>query len=201
MSANEKKFKNACFISYKHPPKWASENHLYREFAETLRDRLEFYLSTEIRAYIDLEADPGTFYPENLSRELCQSVCMIAVLVPEYWESNWCQAEWEAMEEFEAKRLGDGKRGLIIPIALRRPVQEWRDRLNRNPVDFTKVMVPKDQLKGAKYSEKIQHIANVISRFVQQMKECCDDCKEFRVNLGKEELKPDPTFEEPNPFE
>lgn len=201
MPPSGNKFKNACFISYKHPPKWASGNHFYKEFVLALRNRLEFYLNTEMKIFLDLDADPGASYPEALSRELCQSVCMIAVMVPEYPDSNWCRAEWEAMEGFEAKRLGKGKRGLIIPIVLRRTAAEWSALLNRRPVDFSKVSVPKEQLKGTKHSEKIQQIAQVITDLVRRIKDSCEDCSEFRVNLGAEQLKPEPTFKDPDPFE
>ena len=196
MPPNGNKFKNACFISYKHPPKTARESNFYQEFVTAFRERLEYFLNTEIRTYVDLDADPGSAYPTELPQQLCESVCMIAVLVPEYPDSNWCQAEWDAMEKFETLRLGTGKRGLIIPIALRRPADEWNNRYKRKPLDFSKVSVP-NQLKGVKHSAKIQDIADMIKDLVDTVKETCEDCGGFRFNIQEEVLKAEPTIEDP----
>ncbi len=199
MSSNTNKFEHACFISYKHPPKTAQENHFYKEFVETFRERLEFYLDTPIRSYVDTDADPGSSYPVELAQTLCKSVCMIAILVPEYPDSNWCRAEWEAMEKLEALRL-KGARGLIIPIALRRAANEWNALLQRKPVDFSKVSVPRVQLNSVKHSQKISEIADVIRKFVAQVPETCENCWDFKFSLGEEELNPQPTFKDPSPF-
>jgi len=196
MSVN---FEHACFISYKHPPKTARNNHFYKEFVEVFRDRLEFYLSTNIRTYVDVDADPGSSYPTELSKSLCKSVCMIAVLVPEYPDSNWCWAEWQAMEKLEALRL-KGARGLIIPIALRRTAAEWNALLQRKPVDFSKVSVPKLQLRSIANSKKIKDIADIIINFVQQITDTCEDCANFQFTVGVEQLNTTPTFKDPNPF-
>jgi hypothetical protein len=200
MPVNGSKFEHACFISYKHPPKTASYDHFYREFVEAFRERLDYFLATEIRVYLDLDADPGSSYPTELSQKLCKSVCMVAVMVPEYRESSWCQAEWEAMKKLEAQRLGPGQIGLIIPIALRRTADEWNSVLKRKPVDFSKVSVPKSQLKSAKHSEKIKAIAEIINNFVQQVTDTCVDCNTFAFPVGHEVLESDPTFTDPNPF-
>lgn len=125
---------------------------------------------------------------------------MIAIMVPEYPDSNWCQAEWKAMEKFEELRLGSGKRGLIIPIALRRTPEEWNALLKRKPVDFSKVSVPKDQLNNVKHSEKIKAIAELITAWVSEVQNTCEDCEKFQFALPKEELKSNPTFKDPSPF-
>lgn len=200
MSADFENFEHACFISYKHPPKNAKERHFYKEFAEMFRERLEFYLNGPLRTYLDVDADVGSSYPQELSQKLCKSVCMIAVLVPEYPDSNWCLAEWEAMEKLEAKRLGEGKRGLIIPIALRRSADEWNAVFKRKPLDFSKVSVPKTQLKNIKHSEKIQKIAEQIAKLISEVNKPCEDCGKFQFTVGIEELKPNPTFTDPSPF-
>jgi hypothetical protein len=67
-----------------------------------------------------LRSVPGAHYPVELSRNLCRSVCMIAILVPEYFESSWCKAEWDAMVKLERERVADpGTGGFIIPILFR----------------------------------------------------------------------------------
>ena len=197
-SGNE--FEYACFISYKHRPlKTKRESHFYSEFAEKFRDRLEYYLSTSIRSYIDTDAEPGSSYPEELPAKLCKSVCMIAVLVNEYPDSNWCRAEWDAMERLEKLRL-NGKRGLIIPIALRREPRDWENLFKRKPVDFSRISVP-SQLLTTKQSAKIQKIAELITSLVNRVDKTCADCESFNFALGVEELNSTPTFLDRDPID
>ena len=87
------------------------------EWAEELQKRLVKFLTIGLQPYRDdqLRSKPGVDYPVELSRQLCRSVCLLAILSPEYWESNWCCAVWKAMEKLEAKRL-PGKCALIIPV-------------------------------------------------------------------------------------
>ena len=193
-------FEHACFISYKHPPKTAPPNHFYREFAIHFQKVLERHLSTPIRSYLDENADIGSAYPEDLSRRLCRSVCMIAILVPEYPDSNWCAAEWAAMEKLETKRLG-GNRGLILPIALKRSADDWNRLYQRKPADFSKVAVPANQLESVKQVQKIQAIAAKIEALVTQVHETCEDCTQFMLTIGEEKLNPTPTFTDPSLFE
>ena len=89
---------------------------MWSQFAETFAGLLQDRLTTNTTVFWDekLNHDPGKPYPDELSRNLCQSVCMVAVLVPQYLESAWCMAEWRAMERLEIQRLG--KQGLIIPV-------------------------------------------------------------------------------------
>lgn len=199
MSPNGKDFKHACFISYKHPPKTAGDSHFYKWFPQAFCDRLNEFLSSEIHAYIDSSADPGSAYPTELSQALCSSVCMVAILVPEYADSNWCRAEWDAMARLEEKRLGKGKVGLIIPIALKRSVGEWENHLKRRPVDFSKISV-KGQLKNVKPTEKVKQIAEVINDWVKQLRETCEDCETFQLAVTNEVLMDPPVFPDPNPF-
>ena len=89
------------------------------EFVEALEERIQFYLTVNRSIYRDkdLRSKPGIPYPQELSTQLCESVCMIAVLVPDYQESSWCKAEWKAMEELEQQRLDKPeRRELIIPV-------------------------------------------------------------------------------------
>jgi hypothetical protein len=197
---NGTNFEHACFISYKHPPKTAPPDHFYREFAVHFQRVLERHLSTTIRTYLDEDADIGSAYPQELSRRLCRSVCMIAILVPEYPDSSWCAAEWAAMEMLEMKRLG-GKRGLILPIALKRSADEWNRIYKRKPADFSKVAVPANQLETVKQVQKIQEIAAKIEELVKQVHETCEDCTKFMLTIGEEKLNLTPTFKDPALFD
>jgi hypothetical protein len=193
-----RKFEYACFISYKHPPKTAPEDHFYKEYAKSLKAVLEKYLMTEIRIFLDMDADPGTAYPTHLPQSLCKSVCMIAILTPEYADSKWCAAEWQAMEKLEAKRLGIGEKGLIIPIVAQGNVGELENIFKRKPLDL-KVALTK-QLRNAKKAEKIQDLARQIARFVNKLTDPCENCAGFSFELGPEETTYPPKYKDPDPF-
>ncbi len=192
-------FEHACFISYKHPPRNAPDAHFYREFVRMLKSRLEYYLPTEIRTFIDEDADIGSSYPTELSRKLCKSVCMVAVLTPEYPDSSWCDAEWKAMELWESKRLGPNKKGLIIPVVSRGDVKQWEDYFKRKPVDL-RVDVPNSQLLSVRNSTKIRKIAESIEKFVNDVTDPCEDCAMFQLNVGIEKIRTPPSFTVPSPL-
>jgi hypothetical protein len=192
-------FEHACFISYKHPPKNAPDAHFYREFARVLKGRLEFYLPTPIRTFIDEDADIGSSYPMELSRKLCRSVCMVAVLTPEYPDSSWCDAEWKAMELWESKRLGPNQKGLIIPVVSRGDVRQWEEHFKRKPVDL-RVDLPSSQLFSVGNSRKIRQIAEIVSTFVTNVTDPCEDCAVFQLNVGTEQVRTPPSFKVPSPL-
>ena len=113
---------HACFISYKHPPERPAARrvaHFYTEFVDAFKARLDSFLTINPDIYSDavLKSGPGKPYPQELSRNLCGSACLIAILVPEYWESSWCLAEWEAMTKLAEQRVGPSKaKSHIIPV-------------------------------------------------------------------------------------
>ncbi len=52
---------------------------------------------------------------------LRQSICMVAILSPEYYRSEYCQREYAAMERIESKRRADlgippPDKGLVLPL-------------------------------------------------------------------------------------
>jgi hypothetical protein len=118
-------YQHSCFISYKHPPVHdisGASKHFWMEFITAFQTKLESFITIELKTYRDdqLRSTPGVNYPAELSRKLCRSVCMIAILVPEYMESSWCRAEWRAMEQLERERTSDSAvDGFIIPILFR----------------------------------------------------------------------------------
>ena len=192
------KFEYACFISYKHPPKAAPDDHFYREYVKSLKSMLERYLVTEIRTFLDENADPGTAYPIHLPQSLCKSVCMIAVLTPEYPDSKWCTAEWQAMEGLEAKRLGNGQKGLIIPIVAQGNVRELENIFKRKALDLKVALA--SQLRNAKKAAQIQELARQIAKFVKQLPDPCENCAGFTFELGSEETTYPPKYKDPDPF-
>lgn len=203
MPPNDSKFKNACFISYKHPPPNAPPNHNFYVFANAIQSRINACLTVNIAAYRDddLKSYPGIKYPAALSEELCKSVCLVAILVPQYWESSWCRAEWQAMENFESKRLGKNKKeGLIFPVIYRGETEKWRKLIGvREPTELN-VVKPATQLNNVSNLEKIEKIADRIEKFVNMLKKPYVNCNEFRIPIVGEEDEIGTTFGDPNPI-
>ncbi|HXI23200.1 MAG TPA: toll/interleukin-1 receptor domain-containing protein [Pyrinomonadaceae bacterium] len=192
-------FKYACFISYKHPPKGAPKRHFWKSFAEGVCEKLNEYMTSGIHAYVDSQADPGSSYPTELSQALCSSVCMVAILVNQYPDSNWCMAEWEAMAQLEEKRLGKGKVGLIIPVTLQGDVMQWENLTKRRPVDFSNIWV-KSQLGNVGETRKFQQIAAIIDNWVERVSDTCENCDAFQIAVPGEVLTYPPRFAPPDPL-
>ena len=191
-----------CFISYKHPPAVRNDGgkHIYLEFVQALEGKLAHYLRT-VRPYRDttLRQIPGAPYPSELSRALCHSVCMIGVLVPEYSESNWCVAEWQAMEKLERIRLGNGRKGLIIPVLFRGEIGRFQALVgDRQPLDMSTILKPKTQLDNVSYRQKVESLCERIEALAKGSNPSKVDCDTFKIDEGPEFHTPD-SRADPNP--
>lgn len=196
---SQKNCENACFISYKHPPN-QYEAHLYNEFVKAFEKKLKTFLTTKLPPYHDDQLKLGGAYPEELSQKLCRSVCLVAVLTPDYPDSNWCVGEWKAMEKLESKRLGPGKKGLIIPVLLRGDPREWEKFVGERVYVDLRVSKPKTQLDSVKNRQKIEEIALRISEYAKKVMDPGEDCESFHITLGLEQQKPLPTLKDPDPL-
>jgi hypothetical protein len=201
----------ACFISYKRPPKRAAQpaipgakppdKHLWLEFAEAFQVKLDKYLNTQVGSYRDEALRPGADYPRELATSLCKSMCMVALVVPEYFESKWCKTEWEAMETFEQARLGGGKHGLIIPVICTGEPELLKPKFGpRQAVDLRGIVSPAKQLSSIKSLEKIQSVANQINDLARNLAASDFDCDNFarEIKIGLDGVTPE--IEEPSPF-
>lgn len=189
----------ACFISYKHPPSSAPSTHFYNEFVRAFRSRLEEYLTSHERTYCDTTLEPGESYPSVLAERLCQSACLIAVLTPDYANSAWCLAEWEAMERLEARRLG-GQRELIIPVVFRGEPRHWENQYKRRPIDL-RVDAPREQLATIRNRQKIGQIAERVDNWLAVLKRqqhADTGCRGFAIDVGAEEDQGRVVHAEPN---
>jgi glutaredoxin-related protein len=124
---------------------------------------------------------------------------MVAILVNQYPDSNWCMAEWEAMATLEEKRLGKGKVGLIIPVTLQGDVGQWENLTKRKPIDFSYVTVM-SQLANVGNATKIKDIAKMIDDYVKKISDTCENCDAFQLAVPGEVLTYPPRFEPPNPL-
>jgi hypothetical protein len=118
--------RHACFISYRHRPTQDYKDtvdDLYR----VLHNEVVYYLSNE-SPYLDTyRLQGGNFFNHALATALCESVCMVVLYIPPYFDErySYCAREFKAMERLERERLNllglqfDKSNGLIIPIICR----------------------------------------------------------------------------------
>lgn len=193
-------YQHSCFISYKHPLVDDRSGHFWTEFIDAFQKWLEFYLTLGLPTYRDnkLRSAPGAKYPALLSHNLCRSVCMVAILVPEYMESSWCIAEWKAMEQLEQERTADSDLGgFIIPIVFRgqdEKVTQFCD--GRVFIDFRHIVNPRRELNSRKNREQIEHIAQRVAQLAKCQSRT--DCSKFVIPIGEEVVRP--SFDDPNPL-
>jgi hypothetical protein len=203
-------YSNACFISYKRPPIYenpraialkSTTKHLWLQFVEKFEQLLRERLNTPLQIFRDtnLDAEPGKPYPEELSKNLCRSICMVALLVPQYIESSWCVAEWKAMEDLEAKRLGNRRRGLIIPVIFQGGKEDLAELFGtRETVDLRGIDKPSRQLDSVGNLRKIRAIADTVNDHVKKFAATQADCDGFLIPEGAE--KDTPRIVGPSPF-
>jgi TIR domain len=116
-------FIHSCFISYKY-----SDDELTRKFIFELAEALDIatgqYLDGQKSYYDVARLKPGYKFNESLSKALAASTCMIAVLSPRYFRSDYCYREYLGMQVIEnQRRTTTGSppigKSLIIPLLFR----------------------------------------------------------------------------------
>ena len=140
-------------------------------------------------------------YPQQLSQNLCYSLCMVALIVPEYFESQWCMAEWNAMAKLEVIRLGRGRGSLIIPVVINGDIGALEQRFGgRTGRDLRGLSAPGRQLRNPRNRDKIRMIADVINSMEERLRGFASwpDCDRFSLGLGPEAVTPQ--FPEPSPL-
>jgi TIR domain len=180
-------FRHACFISYRH-----GQYDLMKRFVE------DFYaaLASELEAVADLplyrdllRLQGGDFYNEELARSLCESVCMIVVYTPTYFNAShrYCTREYAAMKALENSRLAkiqaEGHHGLIIPVVLRGFDQlpaEIKER--RHVYNFDRFLLSDQALaKNPSYNADIKKMAEYIAARCRDLEELQPDCGQFEL--------------------
>lgn len=183
-------YKYSCFISYRNP---------HHEVGIQFRDGIMNALSGEMDLLSDLPVfldegrlQGGDFFNAELARALCQSVCMVLIYTPHYFSltKTYCAREYKGMCDLEARRFEAAKidnpgKGLIIPIALRAPDGIPDElKLKRYVEDFTDLLLYKKNIsEDPIYSQKIKLIAEYIFHRCKDLKEApsvFDDCESFK---------------------
>jgi hypothetical protein len=196
-------FEYACFISYRH-----GQRKLVQRIVNDLYDALCSELEAQFgrdAVYLDRDRlQGGDFYNEALATALCQSVCMIVVFTPAYFdhEHTYCTREYKAMERLETERLrllppAYRKHGLIIPIVFRGekyfPQELKESRQYHNFGDF--LLCDPEIWRHPHYASKIKEIADYIAdrcsefRALARQDDPCSCCEEFTLPT-EEEISP-----------
>ena len=112
-------FQYACFISYRHSGKEKTIKFI-EQFVDALENSLDQRLGQGI--FIDRERlKAGYKFNIAITDALRQSICMVAILSPEYYNSDYCRQEYAAMERIESKRRAElgippPEKGLVLPL-------------------------------------------------------------------------------------
>lgn len=109
------------FISYKRdelPKLWMEETFL-KLFKGYLKEALG---GREIKIYRDVEGiEGGANWPNSIKRALATSRCLVPILLPSYFQSEWCTKEM-AVIYHRQERLGystvNNPGGLIVPLKI-----------------------------------------------------------------------------------
>jgi hypothetical protein len=109
-------YRNTCFIS------WPSRGGpKVRRLVEKLKQAIEeeapeYGLPSSVFTASDIPG--GMDWESEISLALCQSIALVAVCGPEYYDSDWCGREWAAMLGLAKDRLGSSEPA-ILPLMLR----------------------------------------------------------------------------------
>ena len=189
-------FKHSCFISYRRV-----DVELTRVFIQNLKKALENEVSQiapSTTVFVDSSGMAGmALLDPSLAKSICQSVIMVMVYVPAYFdeEHRWCAREYEAMVKLEAERLaklppGAKARvnGLIAPIVFRGPEAipaEIKER--RLYTDFSRYSLAGNPniSKNRNFADKIRNIADRFLEIWTDLRRLPDDpcqtCDAFQL--------------------
>lgn len=105
------------FLSYSR--KGGSPGWALKHFLPKLRDCLTDEMGHVPRIFVDQNMEPGSVWPDELARCLNRSKILVSIYSPQYFQSDWCLAEWHSMADRE-RELGltspELAKGLIFPV-------------------------------------------------------------------------------------
>jgi hypothetical protein len=196
-------FKYSCFISCPNPD---PNGNVIAPWVKILREDLLGEIADQLQ-------NKKIFWRESIQSEkfianaLCESVCMIMLYLPTYFEhsNSPCDREFKGMETLEKQRLqliNDPlckKNSLIIPILLRGKDEDSHlQKLSghRTIYNFKKYahlteMSRKERKKQAHYQNDIGEIATHIVTQCLWLEKCledpCGNCAEFSLPPSEQE--------------
>lgn len=200
---NTKKFKYACFISYRRglSPDHPYGNRFADYLAKNLKTELFPYFENDLNSiFIDnREIPPDGFIDRTINNALCRSICMICIWIPKYFSRSnvYCAKEYIAMEKLEQKRFrklrhNDIMKSYIIPFVLRdieeipSSIRHLRQQIDCE--DFIQdgegnfIISPE---RKREFIETIRQCAKHIHARYKELKEheeeLCSECEEFHL--------------------
>ena len=196
--------KNACFISYCHG-EGRLMNRFVEEFKEALSSSIEPYL--DIKIFIDHERlGPGYRYNDALAQAICESLCMVSIVVPKYFKHDYCLQEVVTMEKIQkirTKKIGQPaleNRGLIIPVVLRGEVENLPEKMKKHIhcCNFSKFNTSSPKIcETGSFVDKIDEIAKYIYElheiFIKDNSILSFNCERFKFAKVNETWQPKDT--------
>ena len=131
-------YKHDIFISYRNVT--GVRDWVRRTFYNELVKKLSALLLNPPSIYLDGHMKGGTWWASDIPEALRHSKIVVAVLVPAYQQSPWCQTEMSWIEQRE-KLLGRYQvagQGLVIPIAYCKKEILPKSVLARKVFEFSK---------------------------------------------------------------
>jgi len=179
-------FKHACFISYRHGHE-PGVQRIYESFRRELAIQVELYLPGMEVVLDTSHLRGGDFFNEDLASALCNSVCMILLFSPYYFDprNTYAAREYQAMISLERKRLAlispANRKGLIIPIIIRGSLP---DEITKERQYYTLDLLSPDDIKKVESRKKLKRIAEDIyhrhEAFRTATKDPCGLCNGFK---------------------
>jgi len=187
------------FISYKRGR--LREEWLNTIFRPHFEEQLEEAIGKKPTIFIDsIDIPPGVEWPDYLATALSKSRCMVAILSPSYFGSEWCLKEFKAMyfrqNELRKKNLLAKDRAVILPFVKQGPMDAFPDFIDRiQLLDYSRFnivgegfknttlyveMQQKIQLDARKTATMIKDAPNWIPEFEQ-----VSWLNEADINLGQ----------------
>lgn len=146
-------YKYDAFFSYKRDP-------LSDEWHEKVMSRLEHWIKLELnKEKIDIFFDTediknGERWEKKIVNSLKKSKCLIAILSPAYFNSQWCLSEWKTF----INREKDHSAELIVPARYHDGIhypQEAKDIQSEDFSEYSSTMVAFWETKDAWDFEKV----------------------------------------------
>ncbi len=152
------------FFSYKRSPE-------IRDWTRRVHSKLKFWvgqrMDREPKFFFDEDAlELGSTWPDELRRGLGVSRCMVSVLSPSYFRSDWCLAEWGT---FLARKKITGK-DLIFPMCFADGEHFPRDAYEIQHLDVREYAytVPSfwDTPRAVDLEDKLKNLAGKLAHFI-----------------------------------
>ena len=174
-------YEHYCFISWPH-----AGSRFLQEVATRLHDELEDTLKEKVNqpsVFLDRrDIPPGAKWEELLGRDLCHSLCMVALCMPVYFSPDraFCGREWAAMEVLGDHRFKDPKASAIVPVLV-----SSVDRLPKAVQKYQYIDITKERTRGRKYF-KSDDFDEVVWKISERVWAAATAVAERRVKPGCE---------------